>query len=231
MARSKADVTKNIRKKIAGTSPITDSKEVKNNLELSKKLHGISSHIETLTANQQDLFKQLIAAVQEIPKNNAALQKQQKKVLDNLIKATELLKTTAENETDPEKKKELETAVDAMEDRGSEIQKNTDDSPRGIREVIGARHGINPLEVREKGLLRAGFSNLNRKVFGGSYNPSESTEPPAKNLKEKTRDNVRGVQGLEKIMKSLLTEVSVIRKVVEGRMKFDPKTKGYTRRR
>ena len=156
MARSKADVTKNIRKKIVGAASMSlqADKEL-SNLEISKTPQDVSSHIEPLS------------------------------------------------------------------------QKNTDDSPRGIREVIGARHGINPLEVREKGLLRAGFSNLNRKVFGGSYNPPESIEPPAKDLKEKTRDNLRGVEGLEKIMKSVLTEVSVIRKVIEGRIKFDPKSKGY----
>jgi len=248
MARSKTDVTKNIRKKIVGSSSIDYSGEVGQNLQLSKTLHGVSSYIETLTTNQQDLFKKLIAAVQEIPKNNAELQKQQKNVFDNLIKTTALLKKAAENEKDPEKKKELEAAAASMMERGSSIQKNTDDSPRGIREMIGAkRYGINPLEIREKGLVRSVFSQAKRDIVGGSYEPkfetmvekqqdalslpeTLTTEPQKnkdKNLKEKTRDNLRGAKELENIMKSLLTEVSVIRKVVEGRMKFDPKTKGY----
>ena len=104
MARSKTDVTKNIRKKIVGSSSMDYSGEVGQNLQLSKTLHGVSSYIETLSTNQQDLFKKLIAAVQEIPKNNAELQKQQKNVFDNLIKTTALLKKAAENEKDPEKK-------------------------------------------------------------------------------------------------------------------------------
>ena len=248
MARVKTDVTKNIRKTIVGTSSMDYSGEVGQNLELSKTLHGVSSYIETLSTNQQDLFKKLIAAVQEIPKNNAELQQQQKNIFDNLIKTTALLKKAAENEKDPEKKKELEAAAASMMDRGESIQKNTDDSPRGIREMIGAkRYGIKPQEIREKGLVRSVFSQAKRDIFGGSNEPKFETmvekqqdalslpetltpEPQKnkdKNLKEKTRDNLRGVKQLEDIMKSLLTEVSVIRKVVEGRMKFDPKTKGY----
>ena len=248
MARVKTDVTKNIRKTIVGTSSMDYSGEVGQNLELSKTLHGVSSYIETLSTNQQDLFKKLIAAVQEIPKNNAELQQQQKNIFDNLIKTTALLKKAAENEKDPEKKKELEAAAASMMDRGESIQKNTDDSPRGIREMIGAkRYGIKPQEIREKGLVRSVFSQAKRDIFGGSNEPKFQTmvekqqdalslpetltpEPQKnkdKNLKEKTRDNLRGVKQLEDIMKSLLTEVSVIRKVVEGRIKFDPKTKGY----
>ena len=247
MARVKTDVTKNIRKTIVGTSS-DYSGEVGQNLELSKTLHGVSSYIETLSTNQQDLFKKLIAAVQEIPKNNAELQQQQKNIFDNLIKTTALLKKAAENEKDPEKKKELEAAAASMMDRGESIQKNTDDSPRGIREMIGAkRYGIKPQEIREKGLVRSVFSQAKRDIFGGSNEPKFETmvekqqdalslpetltpEPQKnkdKNLKEKTSDNLRGVKQLEDIMKSLLTEVSVIRKVVEGRIKFDPKTKGY----
>jgi len=242
MARSKTDVTKNIRKKIVGSSSMDYSGEVGQNLQLSKTLHGVSSYIETLSTNQQDLFKKLIAAVQEIPKNNAELQKQQKNVFDNLIKTTALLKKAAENEKDPEKKKELEAAAASMMERGSSIQKNTDDSPRGIREMIGAkRYGINPLEIREKGLVRSVFSQAKRDIVGGSYEPkfetmvekqqdalslpeTLTTEPQKnkdKNLKEKTRDNLRGAKVLENIMKSLLTEVSGIRKVVEGGIKFN----------
>ena len=176
MARSKTDVTKNIRKKIVGSSSMDYSGEVGQNLQLSKTLHGVSSYIETLSTNQQDLFKKLIAAVQEIPKNNAELQKQQKNVFDNLIKTTALLKKAAENEKDPEKKKELEAAAASMMERGSSIQKNTDDSPRGIREMIGAkRYGINPLEIREKGLVRSVFSQAKRDIVGGSYEPKFET--------------------------------------------------------
>lgn len=248
MARVKTDVTKNIRKTIVGTSSMDYSGEVGQNLELSKTLHGVSSYIETLSTNQQDLFKKLIAVVQEIPKNNAELQQQQKNIFDNLIKTTALLKKAAENEKDPEKKKQLEAAAASMMDRGESIQKNTDDSPRGIREMVGAkRYGIKPQEIREKGLVRSVFSQAKRDIFGGSDEPKFETmvekqqdalslpetltpEPQKnkdKNLKEKTSDNLRGVKQLEDIMKSLLTEVSVIRKVVEGRVKFDPKTKGY----
>lgn len=252
MARTKSDISKNIRSAIKGSSSSSvDYKgEVGKNLELSKTLHGVSSFLETLSKNEQDLFKKLIAAVEEIPKNNDELQRQQKNIFDDLIKTTALLKKAAEKETDPKKKKELESATSSMLERGTSIQKNIDPNPRGLREMIGAKkYGIDPREVRQKGLIRSVFSQAKREVFGNETasfsdrveseknrpdaesvepvpNATESSKKSKKTLGEKTKDNLKGLENLTQTLKSILTEVTVMRKIVEGRIKFKADAKG-----
>lgn len=239
MARTKSDIGKNIRKTITGSSSMDYKGEVGKNIELSKTLHGVSTFIETLSRNEQDLFKKLIAAVEEIPKNNDELQRQQKNIFDNLIKTTALMKRAAETEKDPKKKQELESAASSMMERGTSVQKNLDTNPRGLREMIGAKkYGIDPREVREKGLVRSVFSQAKREVFGGNYEPkfsevvekqqqvlptAESTdsapsssaiEIPKKEkpLKEKTKDNLASLNATNAVLKSILSEVKDIKK-------------------
>lgn len=253
MARTKSDISKNIRNAIKGSSSSSvDYKgEVGKNMEVSKTLHGVSSFLETLSKNEQDLFKKLIAAVEEIPKNTDELQRQQKQIFDDLIKTTAVLKKAAEKETDPKKKKELESATSSMMERGTSIQKNIDRNPRGLREMIGAKkYGIDPREVRQKGLIRSVFSQAKREVFGGDTpsfseqveseknrpdaesvdstvpNAAESSKKTKKTLGEKTKDNLKGLENLTQTLKSILTEVTVMRKIVEGRIKFKADAKG-----
>jgi len=253
MARTKSDISKNIRNSIKGSSSSSmDYKgEVGKNIELSKTLQGVSTFLETLSKKEQDMFKKLIAAVEEIPKNTDELQKQQKQIFDDLIKTTAVLKKAAEKETDPKKKKELESATSSMMDRGTAIQKNIDPNPRGLREMIGAKkYGIDPREVRQKGLIRSVFSQAKREVFGGDApsfsdqveneknrpdaesvdatvpNATEPSKKSKKTLGEKTKDNLKGLENLTQTLKSILTEVTVMRKIVEGRIKFKADAKG-----
>jgi len=240
MARTKSDVRKNIRNTITGSSSSMDYKgEVGKNIELSKTLHGVSTFLETLSKNEHDLFKKLIDAVEEIPKNNDELQRQQKIIFDNLIKTTALMKKAAETEKDPEKKQELESAASNMMDRGTSIQKNMDTNPRGLREMIGSKkYGIDPREVREKGLVRSVFSQAKREVFGGKYEPkfsdivekqqqvlptAESTDlapsssaievpKKEKSLTEKTKGNLASLNVTNAVLKSILSEVKDIKK-------------------
>lgn len=253
MARTKSDISKNIRNSIKGSTSfsVDRNREAGKNMELSKTLQGISTFLETLSKNEQDMFKKLIAAVEEIPKNNVELQRQQKQIFDDLIKTSAVLKKAAEKETDPKKKKELESATSSMIERGTSIQKNIDPNPRGLREMIGAKkYGIDPREVRQKGLIRSVFSQAKREVFGGdapsfseqveseknspdaeSVEPAvpNATEPSKKSKKtlgEKTKDNLKGLENLTQTLKSILSEVTVMRKIVEGRIKFNANAKG-----
>jgi hypothetical protein len=240
MARTKSDIGKNIRNTITGSSSSMDYKgEVGKNIDLSKTLHGVSTFLETLSKNEHDLFKKLIDAVEEIPKNNDELQRQQKIIFDNLIKTTALMKKAAETEKDPEKKQELESAASNMMDRGTSIQKNMDTNPRGLREMIGSKkYGIDPREVREKGLVRSVFSQAKREVFGGKYEPkfsdivekqqqvlptAESTDSAPsssaievpkkeKSLTEKTKGNLASLNVTNAVLKSILSEVKDIKK-------------------
>lgn len=253
MARTKSDISKNIRNSIKGSSSfsVDRNREAGKNMELSKTLQGISTFLETLSKNEQDMFKKLIAAVEEIPKNNVEQQRQQKQIFDDLIKTTAVLKKAAEKETDPKKKKELESATSSMIERGTSIQKNIDPNPRGLREMIGAKkYGIDPREVRQKGLIRSVFSQAKREVFGGDApsfseqveneknrpdaesvdstvpNATESSKKSKKTLGEKTKDNLKGLENLTQTLKSILSEVTVMRKIVEGRIKFKANAKG-----
>lgn len=244
MARTKSAVAKNIRTSITGKdnsfSNDALATSTKLNVSVGESVNKISAHIEKLSENEQKFFKDLIDEIKKVPQTAGEFEKQQQQLYQNLIKTSAKLRDLIEAETDDAKKTDLKQSLDLMEKRGKDIEKELPRGPRTFKERFAAdQFQGDPREVEQKGFFGTLFAQSKREIFGSKQTKptfddlvkaeqdvSKVKDIPEKSLKEKTRDNVEGLAALSRNIKGLLSEVTVIRKVVEGRIKFDPNSKG-----
>ena len=103
--------------------------------------------------------------------------------------------------------------------------------------MASQQFGGDPKEVEEKGYFGAMFAQSKRELFGSpriSFDDRVDAEQmvagieqiPSKSIKEKSDENIKATSILERMLSSLLSEVTIIRKVVEGRIKFNANLKG-----
>lgn len=251
MAETKQESVKNIRKSIAPRSaPLTGERLKEStaaNVAIADHITKMSAKIEKLSENERKFFESLIAEVKKVPESTQEFKKQQQALYEKLIKTSEILKKELEKETDTNKKKQISEVIDQLESRKKDIKAELPRKPETIKERLAHRHFRgDPNEVAEKGYFGTMFSQAKRELFGEPKIQQEDKdfaeqltadvkELPKKakvenlkkpSTKEKTKDNLKGVSILEKKFSAMLSEVTIIRKIVEGSLKYNPKLKG-----
>lgn len=251
MAETKEESVKNIRKSITPRSGSLTGERLKEstaaNVAIADNITKMTSKFEKLSESQRKFFESLIAEVKKVPESTQEFKKQQQVLYEKLIKTSEILKKELEKETDTNKKKEISEVIDQLESRKKDIKAELPRKPETIKERLAQRHFRgDPNEVAEKGYFGTMFSQAKRELFGEPKIQQEDKdfaeqltagvkEFPKKakvenlkkpSTKEKTKDNLKGVSTLEKKFSALLSEVTIIRKLVEGSLKYNPKLKG-----
>jgi hypothetical protein len=244
MAKTKQETAQKIRSSITPSAvgePLTGNKlkeTTASNVAVANHVLKISDRIEKLTEHEKKFFTDLIAEVKKIPEDTEEFKKQQKAIYENLIKASAIIAKEAGEETDAEKKKNLEEILEALKKRGKDIEKELPRKAQTFKERLAAQQfGGDPDEVSKKGYFGTMFAQSKRELFGApkpSFDERLDAEQlaagieqiPDKSLKEKTDDNTRATSILESSLSALLKEVTIIRKITEGSLKFDARLKG-----
>jgi len=236
MPRSKKDVAENIRSSVVSPDVKVNQRvaDVKSNIDVAKTVQSVAVHIKTLTDQEKEFFEKLLKGVAEIPKNNEEFQRYQKRLYQDLIKTTAIIKEAAEKESDVKKKEELVKAAQQMEQKGKQLEVETDEGPRSFKESMAQRHfGLAPQRVRKEGFFKTLKSTIKEGIIPQNeerFSSAVDLERQASSLKpeqfkpETEKQNTKKTPG--DVFSKLLTEVTTIRKVVEGRIKFDPNSKG-----
>jgi hypothetical protein len=241
MPRSKKDVAENIRSSVvsAGRSTKKQVSDIQSNIEVAKTVQSVAIQIKTLSEQEKEFFEKLLKGVAEIPRSNEEFQRYQQRLYQDLIKTTAIIKEAAEKETDVKKKEELVKAAQQMEQKGKQLEVEIDKSPRSFKESMAQRHfGLEPQRVRKEGFfktlkstIKEGIIPQNEERFSSAVDlerqasqikPEKFT--PESKLKQKTQKNSEGL--VAQTLQKILTEVTVLRQVVEGRIKYDPNMKG-----
>jgi hypothetical protein len=231
MARTKTQAAKNIRSSITSSNSLTPEKlkeSTSANVAVAEHVMKISTRIEQLSENEKKFFNELLTEVKKIPESTQEFQKQQKAIYENLIKASAIIRKEVRKETDDEKRKQLELLLDELKKRGQAIEKDMPRGPSSFKERLASQQfGGDPKEVEEKGYFGAMFAQSKRELFGSpkiSFDDRVDAEEmvagieqiPSKSIKEKSNENIKATSILERSLKALLSEVTIIRKITEG---------------
>ncbi len=236
MPRSKKDVAENIRSSVvsAGGSTKKQVSDIQSNIEVAKTVQSVAIQIKTLSEQEKEFFEKLLKGVAEIPRSNEEFQRYQQRLYQDLIKTTAIIKEAAEKETDVKKKEELVKAAQQMEQKGKQLEVEIDKSPRSFKESMAQRHfGLEPQRVRKEGFFKTLKSTIKEGIIPQNeerFSSAVDLERQATALKPEQFKPETKKQNSQKspadVFSKLLTEVTTIRKVVEGRIKFDPNVKG-----
>ena len=247
MQKTKKDSAKNIRTKILKGDFEDTSDLQEERIDMVRVVQGMSSQVELLSKKEQEFFEKLIDEIKEIPKSAHDLRVKEEKVLEALVETAASLKIAIENEKDPEKKKKLEEGLTAVQEKGKKYKEETDVKPRSLKETLSMHYaGFNPRDVRKEG-FRKTYKKEAKKLFTQIFNPVKARgemsfedsvnakvaeKQEAANLENEPKDESKlnevgekTVSNADGVMKALLVEVSVIRKLVEGSIKYDPTKK------
>lgn len=241
---AKKESAKKIRKKILTADLEKTHNLQEDRIHIVRVVQSMGKQIELLSKNEQEFFDKLIKEIKEIPKSAHDLRAKEQKVLEGLIETAAALKIAMEKEEDPEKKKKLEAAFAETQESGKKFKEETDIKPRSLKETLSMHYvGLKPRDVRKEG-FRGAFKKESKNLYNRIFNPGERpgemsfedsvnakvAEKNAAELEASQKDdsklNDTGKAAVENAqsttMNALLSEVAVIRKLLDGSIKRDP---------
>jgi hypothetical protein len=245
MAVTKKKTARRIRSHIV--DPMLSFEQAEENASQSKVLSeavaNVATVIENITIQEQARLDALLERLAEEPQTAREDIVRERRVFSELIKVMALLQKRLEKTPDDTSRRAILASMETFRGNAERIQDKRIDEPRSLKERLAAYHGgFSPREVREKGLMKTIFHSF-KKVYGNTppqdidamvaqqaekladTGPSNLLPNTAETIKAKTESNSMNLAYLEQMMSELLVETTVIRKIVEGSVRYNPLSK------
>lgn len=247
------------------------AQNVEMNVSVLKSVGKLGDFLDKLSSFEDGAVAKLTKELRFIPLSMRQLQNHQERLFNNLVRMVVILEKRASKEQDPQKKTELENAARELRTRGENLGHRFGQSggeKLSLRQGIGQNfYGLNPHEVKAKGLIRTMFARTGRiitgkeqaakngegfgdiiekyghiydesveadsktnqvmrpaSVYPEAMEQSSSSNRGGRRRREKTRD---ALEGSTSLLNGMLLELTVIRKLMEGRVDYNPKTGQY----
>lgn len=169
--RTKAQIAKNIKTRIAPPLVYDPEKQVAANIEAISAINGAARAIEQFAIEERKSTDDLLKALQEIPRSAREQFENEKKLFARLVGAIVALDRELDTEKDPARRGELESLREGLVHRGrkagNEIDSGSAEGPRNIKEALAEKYGLSVASVRQKGLIRGGISSFGKNVATG----------------------------------------------------------------